>query len=674
MKTSEVCYVCGSRGASSTLYVRPPDSGVSYFSFLESHVPPRGARKPGSDGSVSACTVCSAFLNQQWDTFERTRTPLIKRLYWLKRTDNGAFTGAEMSVQGEYVAQLMGLHSGLSASSGGGSPFEYGNHAGISCGKPDLIASDDESVASDSTSGALDLSVSPRKSERRARKCGPTKVGGNIVVGSRKRNSNGVIANIICYICRTVCHHTLARFIYAFKSSSDEPHFPFLLELNPPAGAMQLTKTGVTQVCAECRKTLTRQWRSYESRSVPETDRVYWINDVAYPERHRSLQQNLLCDRKPKSAACISTDICYLCGQPDGATHWIATRPGCETEMVLPFVAQLKCPTGARPIGADGRTLICSPCFVHIAKQWHQFDSDNVSQEKRTFVLRPVVKTLSGVSSAVENDVECKKKILADCPVLATVLSAGSQSNGEASKEQCRSQTPVPFQKLQSSSADDSGDVKTSVPDDLLNGSCMLTNGSATSTYCNVCGSDCGDVTVIGKQRTGTHKLFVSPVDASNASSQADTKGSLSLPFFPFLAHSSSPLHGKVTSVHENAVLSCTVCYVNLNRQWRRFEMSSDVNDQHRWHRKYTYQTVDCDVCHVSVECQKMTVVLHEELSSVLPSNDTSVDGLNLVCQRCCKSLFSQAVAVENKSLVDSEDSSHNAIMVRFCFLFHVMF
>ena len=307
---------------------------------------------------------------------------------------------------------------------------------------------------------------------------------------------------------------------------------------------------------------------------------------------------------------------------------------------------------------------------MHIAKQWQQFDADNVSQEKRTFVLRPVAKTLSGASAAVENDVECKKKILADCPVLATVLSADSRSNDETLKEQCRSQTSVPLHKLQSSFADNDADVKTSVPCELLNGNCTLTNGSATATYCKVCGLECGDISVIGKHRTGIHKLYVSPVDAVSASSLADTKRSLSLPFFPFLAHPSSPVHGKVTSVCENVVPSCTVCYVNLNRQWQRFEMSRDVGEQHRWQREYTYQMVDCDVCHGSVERGKMTVVSQEELLCDLQSADSSVEGLNLVCERCRTSPLSPAAAVEHKSLVDSENSTKNAAMVSFYLLF----
>ena len=105
MKTT-ICFVCGSRGAPCALFTRPQPTPGPHFPFLASHEPPRGCGPPGADGGVGACVVCHAFLTQQWAAYEASRTPALKRLYWLKRVDDAAFTGAELSVQGEYVAQV----------------------------------------------------------------------------------------------------------------------------------------------------------------------------------------------------------------------------------------------------------------------------------------------------------------------------------------------------------------------------------------------------------------------------------------------------------------------------------------------------------------------------------------------------------------------------------------
>lgn len=111
MSSRTVCFVCGNLGADSgrVLHTKPRLDKGPYFPFLEDHEPPKGARQVGADGTVDGCRVCHAFLTQQWDTHERNKTPSLKRLYWLKRADNGQFTGAVMRQQGEYIAQVMGL-------------------------------------------------------------------------------------------------------------------------------------------------------------------------------------------------------------------------------------------------------------------------------------------------------------------------------------------------------------------------------------------------------------------------------------------------------------------------------------------------------------------------------------------------------------------------------------
>lgn len=87
-----MCFVCGGQGAQYSLHSRSREQGP-YFPFLEQHEPPRGAFPVAEDGTVKSCSLCYSFLNQQWETYERNRTPHRKRLYWLKRNDSVPFIG-----------------------------------------------------------------------------------------------------------------------------------------------------------------------------------------------------------------------------------------------------------------------------------------------------------------------------------------------------------------------------------------------------------------------------------------------------------------------------------------------------------------------------------------------------------------------------------------------------
>ncbi|KAL8195033.1 UNVERIFIED_CONTAM: hypothetical protein K2H54_045562, partial [Gekko kuhli] len=94
------CFVCGGgigRGKEQKLQVRPPreqqqqqqlqqpPAPQPFFPFLQHQEPAPGAREVSAEGCAVVCAVCRCFLAEQWAAFERTRTPLDKRMYWLKR-------------------------------------------------------------------------------------------------------------------------------------------------------------------------------------------------------------------------------------------------------------------------------------------------------------------------------------------------------------------------------------------------------------------------------------------------------------------------------------------------------------------------------------------------------------------------------------------------------------
>lgn len=724
-----ICFVCGSKGANSILHVKPRSKGA-YFSFLESHDPPRGAKLPNGEGVVSACLVCYAFLNQQWDSFEKTKTPLVKRLYWLKRIDNRSFTGAELNVQGEYVAQIMGVQYNCGLS-GNISPFDYGSHTGISCSIKDALPSptNDSNLspavdhpAERGLNGVLDLSVSPKKPKAHSKKSqrnedasithtlkalgtngskvlgtsGSKVLGtsgskvpgtnssksverGSDVVSSAKQKSGSVV----CYVCCKTCPLSLARFVYAIKYSDDEPYFPFILGLVEPPGAMALTKNGVTQVCSECRKTLSRQWRIFESRKVAEMERVYKINDAPIIVEKTTKENG---DGGVASVAARSGgSACYLCGEITllSTMYTLKTREE-ETEegmnrIVLPFIEKLKCPLGARPIDSRGLVLVCALCHKHIHSQWKTFEEKKLPLDRREYMLRPFLNANNSSLSfpgnmeknhAIESAAAAEKRNSQRTPLLLlrdgemTPSNAGKEFNALAKdaldpflfEQSDRSRTVVAF-------SDGAASFRMPFPSPLLlkmdcNKNMMTKvdastcaegstcNGRHSSSVkeenhessadvqvsCFLCGCKC-------RRLKSTWKGFVSIYDRPDvAPSSEDNKTCFFRPFFPFLSTVSPS--GGAGATNDGHFDVCYVCYHNLVSQWFSLEKSKDLEEQNRWLRKYRFRCFTCSLCKQNCERQKMELLMLEEASPVLP---VSVDGLvsiegsdcALVCSNC---------------------------------------
>ncbi len=398
-----ICFVCGSKGGSHVLHIKPRDKGA-YFPFLEHHDPPKGCRPP-TNGTIQACGVCYAFLIGQWDSFERTKTPAIKRLYWLKRCDDGQFTGAEMRIQGEYAAQVMGLQ--YTPGSFGGASGGTSDYNGI---PPSPVPSTPHSLSpvkpsrhpspkkfkfeQEPSGGVLDLSITspikskPSGSSKRPRHADVSKEVENIPIKDGQ--------TIICYLCGSEQPMSLGRYVFSKKSVEGEPFFPFLEHIRPPKGAMPLTPQGLTRVCSNCRTTLSRQWKAYDATSTPEQERMYRINNQPvsiFPKTAAQEPKQRSAEAHP--AELDFQEICYLCGQVyhKDSMKLLYTRPPRENSkhsMYFPFVENLQRHSKAKGIDSEGRVPSCRACYSYLQRQWQTYQNDGTPAKNRKFVLRPL--------------------------------------------------------------------------------------------------------------------------------------------------------------------------------------------------------------------------------------------------------------------------------------------
>lgn len=110
------CFVCGNTGKFLlySIRVRPNSARLSepYFPFLENHEPPLGLSSvTETQTKVQGCSMCQQLLYEQWMAFERENRPHVQRLYYMKRVDGKKHIGADMMLQGDYAAQMLGLNA-----------------------------------------------------------------------------------------------------------------------------------------------------------------------------------------------------------------------------------------------------------------------------------------------------------------------------------------------------------------------------------------------------------------------------------------------------------------------------------------------------------------------------------------------------------------------------------
>ena len=652
-----MCFVCGSMGAFHVLHTKPRADKGAYYPFLSHHELPKGSLPPTAEGAIQACQVCFSFLNQQWETFERTKTPAIKRLYWLKRSDDGQFTGAEMRIQGEYAAQVMGLQYQPGATFGGNypGPGDYRSDRSMSTPVPSLISPAGSTVSSidhhmggggggGSRRASLELTTTPNgvldlsmPSSKQSRQDEPVKNKHSSAASVAKQENEAANSSMVCFLCGIEQPSTSGRFIYAAKHTEGDAFFPFLRNIRPPAGAMPLTKQGLTRVCSGCRKSLARQWKSFELNKTTEEHRIYRVNEKPFGmftqyDLTNSVQIN--SERAPSRQKATVDEVCYLCAHvhPREAMKMLYSQHTDGKHMHFSFIVSLQRPRNAKPIDNKGRVLTCRSCYGYLQQQWGAYEKDGVPHKHRHYNLRPLSSGQPPVSPATSatgnqnNNLQeplniqiissspgppyglTNQGLLAIAPPshpahpfiggVPTKYSPAQVRVSHTPPKSCTppvssaitqaSQTSIAQSPLHVSSAPSmpksestSGSMVVSLIKDAPLSVELPESAALPSKICFLCGFKTN------------HRTFVLN---SYPGKEATAPTGFAGPFFPFLANR-DPSEEADSMTDDGTVLTCRYCYHSLMYQWNEYEISHKPGDGNRWLRRYHIKKFTCYLC-----------------------------------------------------------------------------
>lgn len=688
MSSRHVCFVCGSLGSESVLRIKPHDR-LPHFPFLEHHDPPKGARLPTSSGTVDCCRVCYAFLTQQWETYERSKTPAIKRLYWLKRADNGHFTGAEMRLQGEYIAQIMGLNYqpgidgrvspdnstrdyppsppfrkeeremlSVKHSVHGEQGFSYKSdtksHVKMKMSSQTVNASHKETHMHQShnstkgsqsegvhnntkgsqSEGVLDLTV------RKEPKAKP--------VSTPSDNEQ----KIVCYICAQNTGVRNCKYVSTAMNSTSEPFFPVLQKISQPEGAFPLNQQGQVIVCGDCRLLLYQQWQAYELAGVPFQNRVYKLCDDKLKIPKSEPVSHI--EKLPKTPVESDEYVCYLCGKLYGSDlirllYTVPPRDPTMGTIFFPFVQELQRPKGAQPLKSDGSVLSCRNCYAELYHQWQLQESMQVPVYQRKYSL-----SFATISNQDEQSHGMHR-------------TSGMESKGSVVKSEAIRPLNIHISEgVPGSSKGSSQGLLAIAVSDEKHGSVLSSpsklstllkkpyeNSSSGATIphpleqavtkpkkiCFLCGEK--------SRMMNTHVIHAHPITQETKSSNT-----MVMPFFPFLINS-SPAPGAESMTEEGTVIVCSICFHMLIKQWNFFEEYPSAESINRYHRRYVMPSFVCYICAKCTDRKNVKILEAAKFPFLkdikCPQDSLVLHGglLVIACKPCAIDLNQQFAAYE---------------------------
>ena len=450
------CFVCGMEGpADYPLFAMPTPSNSSgatptpHFPFLLHHPPPPGSQgmAPGAK-EAKACRPCYLTLMRQWETYESTRVPKVKRIYWVKRQDGMPFLSAEAQMSAaRNLAQNSGnmMRTETSASApnmpapvevppthhsswpgsnanstpaasrcgnpGGGSSRTVTSAESQSGANPNNLATGSSlpPPAGDDDS-ALDLSSGSRENV----KSRSSVVSAVSIHSSYQSEGGGSSTDIldltlpdknakyeVCYVCGEEFKRGTLSYSFA-KQINKEPFYQSLTQHPRPPRSRPMDHAGRVQTCDECHNHLYLQWCQFETDEVPHADRNYVLR------------------KRTASSTDPASFVCYICAldYPSSSLRLLYARPNSEEEPYYPFIAELKPQPGASPISPQGMVQVCTICAKNTKEKHHGLESHHFSS-----ATSPALSPVCSMSFSNMSILILLVVLILDLPILSTSRS-----------------------------------------------------------------------------------------------------------------------------------------------------------------------------------------------------------------------------------------------------------
>lgn len=402
------CFVCGSGvtlGKELRLQVTYQREKVPFFPFLQNQEPAPGASGLSPDGHTLVCAVCHCFLTEQWNIFERNRTPLEKRMYWLKRP---------YQCDSRRVPQEWNLSYDLERRGSGGGSGHHCESDFSSFSDNDNLSDHDMDLDRAAPSKDKFPKVTGRKNNVITVKNSPDSQRYPLAVypaqGSPKADRPAPprrAAKLTGNPCQSA--ESLAK---SHERSPSQRHYdgpPFDAPAQDnglvtrsrhwPSGGNLRDAPHLFRSTGEAHPDLLRSPLAPENCDEDEVNVTSDDDFLVASYGHKSNpRMKLRPDRAPPSArkSCQSrqgadvANACYICGGGLKLGHYqvsVQKQERARGEPFFPFLWLHSPPQGAAPISAAGTTQVCGSCHASLMQQWHSFQLADVPVLQRLYMV-----------------------------------------------------------------------------------------------------------------------------------------------------------------------------------------------------------------------------------------------------------------------------------------------